>query len=137
MQVVGFTDSDTHTDVLRRGAKGLGLNCDMDLLCLLCSGGMVLDVPLGDKPWTLGEYTRQHGGSQNRSKRVWGIVIPHGVGDHETMGTSDSVSIAIGYKITYSIWLVCVIRGVSVIKNVFLAAYHSHQLQVRVCIRFL
>ena len=55
------------------------------MLCI----GMILDSPLEDKPWTLGEYTRQHGGSQNRSKRVWGIVIPYDI--DEAVDTSDSV----------------------------------------------
>ena len=65
MQVVGFTDKDSHIDVLRRGANGLGLKYNFDQLLLLCSGGIVMDSPIGEKPWTLGEYIKQHGGNQN------------------------------------------------------------------------
>lgn len=93
MQVVGFKECDTHGDVLRKGAKGLGLTCDSNLLLLICSGGMVPDSPIGDEPWKLGEYIRQHGGNQNRSKKVWGICIPVGIEDGTSMNTSDSVSI--------------------------------------------
>ena len=36
--VVWFTDKDSHNDVLKKGANGLGLKCNLDLLQLLCSG---------------------------------------------------------------------------------------------------
>lgn len=49
VQVVGFKDSDTHADVLKKGAKGLDLTCACDLLLLVCSGGMVPDSPIEKK----------------------------------------------------------------------------------------
>lgn len=90
IQVVGFTDEDSHSDVLEKAARGLGLKCDLDQLSLLCSGGMVIDSPLGNNSWSLGEYIKQHGGTQNRSKKVWGICIPCGL-EESDMTTSDSV----------------------------------------------
>lgn len=77
--------------MLRKGARGLDLKCDLEDLQLLCSGGIVVSAPLGEKPWTLGEYTRQHGGSQNRSKRVWGICIPIGMEEGNSSSAIDSV----------------------------------------------
>ena len=65
VQVVGFTDKDSHCDGLRKGANGLGLKCNLYLLSLLCSGGIVPDAPIGDQPWSLGEYIKYHGGNQN------------------------------------------------------------------------
>ena len=90
-QVVGFCDQDGHSEVLRKGARGLGLTCSLSNLQLLCSNGIVLDSPLGEKSWMLGEYIRQNGGTQNRSKRVWGICIP--VDEYEN-SSEDLVSIA-------------------------------------------
>ena len=93
MQVVGFTDKDSHNDVLKKGANGLGLKCNLDLLQLLCSGGIVLNSPIGDNLWTLGEYIKQHGGNQNRSKKVWGINVPIDYEDvHVAAESSDTVS---------------------------------------------
>lgn len=91
MQVVGFTNDNTYQDILSRAASGLGLKCDLSLLRLLCSGGVIPDVPIGGKPWTLGEFIRQNGGSQNRGKKSWGVDVPIG---HEDAGmsTSDSVN---------------------------------------------
>ena len=88
MQVVGFKESDAHADVLEKGAKGLGLTCGCDLLLLICSGGMVPDSLIEEKPWTLGEYIRQHGGNSNRSKKVWGICVPVGIEEEEGVSTS-------------------------------------------------
>lgn len=90
-QVVGFTDSDSHHDVITKAAKGLGLNCDFKLLQLICSNGLVLNNPIGDKPWTLGEYVKNYGGKPNRSKKVWGLNIPIDIDEEIT--TDDSVSI--------------------------------------------
>lgn len=71
--------------------RGLRIKCDLDELQLLCSGGMVVDTPL-DKPWSLDEYINQHGGTQNRSKNVWGICIPVGTKE-DGLGTHDSVRV--------------------------------------------
>ena len=56
---------------------------------------MVPDTEICGRPWTLGEYTRLNGGTQNRSKNTWGILVP--IDDEEsTVGkeytsTADSV----------------------------------------------
>ena len=91
IQVVGFTEQDSHRDVLRKGAEGLGLKCNLDFLSLICSGGEVPDSPINGVPWTLGEYIKLHGGNQNRSKKVWGINIPIEV-EEDGMKSHDSVS---------------------------------------------
>ncbi len=98
-QIVGFTDLDSYEDVLLRAARSLGLKCDSEELKLVCSGGLVLDS-LDDQPWTLGKYIQQNGGTQNRSKRVWGIYIPVGLeyGDADPR-TQDSVK-SIGLRIS-------------------------------------
>ena len=81
--------------MLAKGAKGLGVKCDVNLLALVCSSGMVPDTEICGHPWTLGEYTRLNGGTQNRSKKTWGILIP--VDDEESdfgreyTSTADSV----------------------------------------------
>ena len=67
--MVGFTDSDIHQEVLRKGAKGLGIKCWKDLT-LVCSNGIVPNGPLNDMPWTLGKYVQYNGGTQNWSKKV-------------------------------------------------------------------
>lgn len=90
MQVVGFTDADAHKDVLAKGAKGLGIECGTEIL-LVCSNGIVLDMPILGKQWTLGEFIQQNGGTANRSKKVWGVLCPY---DEEgTSGTSNTVSL--------------------------------------------
>ena len=93
-QVIGFTDGDTHHDVVMKGARGLGINCDVDDLSMLCSGGLVPDIPISGEPWTLGEYVKLNGGNANRSKKCWGIYIPFDVDDKQVMRntTLDSVS---------------------------------------------
>lgn len=71
---------------------GLGLKCDVKLLQLICSSGLVPNFPIGSKPWTLGEYIVNHGGKPSRGKKVWGIDIPIGI--EEENFTDDSVSCA-------------------------------------------
>ena len=68
IQVVGFTDADTYQEVLDKGAKGLGIKCEKSLLALVCSNGIVPNAPIHDMPWTLGEYVKYNGGTQNRRK---------------------------------------------------------------------
>ena len=94
--MVGFTDKDSHIDVLSRASKALGLRCNRAELMLLCSGGIVPDTQINNKPWTLGEYLQLNGGNQNRSKRVWGICIPIGLEEDEagpSPFTQDSVKL--------------------------------------------
>lgn len=88
VQVVGFTEDDTHEEVVSKGARGLDINCDISELLLVCSNGIVRDVPIFDKQWTLGAFTEQNGGSSNRSKKVWGLLCPV---EDENLHTSDSV----------------------------------------------
>ena len=73
---MGFTDGDTHRDVVVKGARGMGIKCRVDDLAIICSGGLVPNLPMGDQPWTLGEYIKLNGGSLNRSKKLWGIYVP-------------------------------------------------------------
>ena len=42
----------------------------------------MVDASLDNKPWSLGEYIKLHGGSQNRSKKKWAVGI------EETVETS-------------------------------------------------
>ena len=56
VQVVGFTEADTHGEVLAKGAKGLGVKCDVKLLALVCYSGIVPDAEICDHLWTFGEY---------------------------------------------------------------------------------
>ena len=72
IQVVGFSDIDTYDEVLEKGAKGLGVKCDKSLLALICSNGSIPNAPIDDLPWTLGEYIKYNGGTQNRSKKSVG-----------------------------------------------------------------
>lgn len=71
VQVVGFTDADAHKDVLAKGAKGLGIECGTEIL-LVCSNGIVLDMPILGKQWTLGEFIQQNGGVLQIEVRKYG-----------------------------------------------------------------
>lgn len=90
-QIIGFTESDSYQNVLTKASKGLGLHCKLSLLQLMCSGGMIPESPIEDRPWTLGRFIKHNGGVQNRSKKVWGVNVPIGVGEAGP-STSDSVS---------------------------------------------
>lgn len=57
----------------------MGITCEVHLLQLLCSGGIVPNSPIGNKPWSLGEFVRNNGGIANRGKKVWGIDVPIGL----------------------------------------------------------
>jgi hypothetical protein len=94
-QVVGFTEHDSHHDVITMAAKALEIHCDTSLLSLICSYGLVPDCPIEDQPWTLGKYIEHHGGVTNRGKKVWGIYIPVDADDDSTLSTVDSVSFLI------------------------------------------
>ena len=91
-QVIGFTEDDSHLDVVTKAAKTLGIRCDSSLLSLICSNGLVPDSLIEDRPWTLGKYIEHHGGNQNRGKKVWGLYIPFDA-DDIGLSTEDSVSI--------------------------------------------
>lgn len=77
VQVSGFSDDDTYLDVIRKGSKGLQITAPPEQLSLLISNGLVTDMLLGNgKPWTLGGYTVELGGTQSRGKRTFGIIVP-------------------------------------------------------------
>ena len=57
VNVPGFSSTDTHHDVITKGAKGLGIDTNPDQLSLIVSHGFVRDAPLpSGQPWTLGNY---------------------------------------------------------------------------------
>lgn len=78
MQISGFTDDNTHQEVVAQGARGLTINADPADLHLVVSGGLVLDATLQDgKPWTLG--VQEVGGVSAGCKKIFGIFIPSDV----------------------------------------------------------
>ena len=86
IQVPGFEDKDTYLDVVSKAAKGLGLDVMIHRLSLVISNSLVKDTHLpSGKPWTLGNYTKEFGGSQARAKRTFGICVS----EEETDSTSD------------------------------------------------
>ena len=90
VQIPGFSDSDTHEDVIAKGAKGLGITVPSNQLSLLISSSLVKNTPLpSGKLWTLGNYIQEFGGVQARGKRTFGIYAPPEV---ELMD-SDEVSV--------------------------------------------
>ena len=88
IQVVGFCDSDTYQDVLEKAAKGLGIDSYCKL-SLVCSGGVVPETDICGNNWSLGEYIRYNGGTSNRSKKVWGVLVKEDEGD--PFGTLEQV----------------------------------------------
>ena len=77
VQIPGFTDKDTHKEVIMKGAKGLGIDSPVHQLSLLISNCLVKDVSLpSGESWTLGNYTAEFGGPQARGKRTFGIFVP-------------------------------------------------------------
>ena len=74
--MIGFCDSDKYTEVVTKAAKGLEVKCSIDDLFIICSGGRVPDLPISEKPWTLGSYIEHNGGTSNRSRRLWGLYVP-------------------------------------------------------------
>ena len=89
-----------------KASRGLGLECDINELKLICSGGMVPDSPINDKPWNLGDFIQQNGGNQNRSKKVWGVCIPIGL---EEAGPSTQDSINIYFIIDLTLKYLCIL----------------------------
>ena len=74
---VGFTEKDSHKEVIMKGANGLGIDSPLHKLSLLISNCLVKDVSLpSGKSWTLGNYTAEFGGPQARGKRTFGIFVP-------------------------------------------------------------
>ena len=76
MQISGFTDNDTYSDVVLKGARGLEITANPSKLRLIVSHGMVVDAPLqGGKAWSLGNYITEFGGCSVRGKKQFGIYI--------------------------------------------------------------
>ena len=63
--------------------------------CQTHTSGIVPDAEICGHPRTLGAYIHLHGGTQNRSKKTWGVLVP--IDDEETIydkeytSTTDSV----------------------------------------------
>jgi hypothetical protein len=77
VQVPGFCCTDTHLDVVTKGATGLGIHVPPERLSLIVSNGLVVDAQLpSGQPWTLGNYTEEFGGVQAQGKRTFGIFVP-------------------------------------------------------------
>ena len=76
--------TDTHLQVISKGAEGLGIDVARERLSLLVSNCLVRDAPLASgKPWTLGNYTMEFGGVQVRGRRTFGIYVPIDVYEEE------------------------------------------------------
>ena len=57
--IPGFLGTDTHHDVIVKGAKGLGIESSPNRLHLLVSNCLVKDARLpSGQPWTLENYIR-------------------------------------------------------------------------------
>ena len=75
--IPGFLGTDTHHDVVVKGAKGLGIESSPNRLHLLVSNCLVKEAPLpSGQPWTLENYIKEFGGVQARGKRTFGIFVP-------------------------------------------------------------
>ena len=93
MQVVGFCETDSYHSVVSKAAQRLGI-ADFESSQLVCSGGVVPNVDICGEEWTLGDYIRLNGGTSNRSKKVWGLLVSE---DED----GDLVRIFVDKKINY------------------------------------
>ena len=65
IQVTGFCNSDSHSDVIRKAANGLDIKSSPEKLKLVVSGGLVKNTPFHDgSDWNLGDFIKAIGGSQ-------------------------------------------------------------------------
>ena len=77
VQIPGFSDENSHQDVISRAARGLEINTSIDSLSLMMSNGLVKNTLLSNgKPWTLGGFVEELGGAQVRGKRTFGVCVP-------------------------------------------------------------
>ena len=83
VQIPGFLESDSHLNVIQKGARGLGINAEPEQLSLLVSNGLVRHCLPSGKQWTLGNYTDAFGGTQVRGKCTFGIYVPLDVEEEE------------------------------------------------------
>ena len=73
----GFCNDDSYNDVKRKGVKGLSIKHPLDQCQLLVSNGLIANEALQDgRPWILGNFIAEVGGTQARSQRNFGICVP-------------------------------------------------------------
>ena len=71
----------------------MGIKCNTSVLALVCCNGMVPNIPICGKQWNLVDCVHYNGGTQNRSKKVWGVLIPFDDDEsNQSLVTFDSVS---------------------------------------------
>ena len=95
VQIPGFSDEDSHQEVIDKAAKGLGIDpsTDHESLTLMMSKGLVKNLPLSNgKPWTLGSFVEQLGGAQVRGKRTFGICVPDNANSDEESTSTEVYS---------------------------------------------
>lgn len=61
--------------MLEKAAVGLGMSTDTTQCTLVCSGGVVREARICGNQWSLGLYIKYNGGTSNRSKKVWGLLV--------------------------------------------------------------
>ena len=84
VQIPGFSDDNSHHDVISRAARGLEIKTSLDSLSLMMSNGLVKNTPLSNgKPWTLGGFVDELGGAQVRGKRTFGVCVPEELSSDE------------------------------------------------------
>lgn len=77
IQVTGFSNSDSYSDVIRRAAEGLDVKSSPEKLKLIVSGGLVKNTHFQDgSEWNLGGFIKAIGGAQLRNKKTFGICVP-------------------------------------------------------------
>ena len=96
IQVTGFCNDDNYNDVVRKGAKGMSITHPPDNLQFIVSNGLVANGPLqSGKPWTLGNFIEELGGTQAKSKRTFGVCVPPilEIVDEDDTEDTDNVSV--------------------------------------------
>ena len=78
MQVPGFEDSHSYSDVVDRACRALGIeeSCTVNAQ-LIVSGGLVKNCALDNgENWSLGGYVQEIGGKAARGKKTFGVCVP-------------------------------------------------------------
>ena len=89
--VVGFANTDTYQEVIKKTAKGLGI-MSWRMFSLVCSGGVVPDTEICGQKSSLGEYINYNGRTSNGSKKVRGVLVVEVV-DEDSFSTFERVSL--------------------------------------------
>lgn len=77
IQVTGFRNSDSYSDVIRKAVEGLDIKSSPEKLKLIVSGGLVRNTHFQDgSEWNLGGFIKAIGGAQLRNKKTFGICVP-------------------------------------------------------------